>query len=149
MLRVRWSVPTKPIDARMEVVRRDRSAICGKSASAERSSQQYAGMVKAGLGARGLTRAATVGATVVTAFGVGEIEEIRPDGVRVVQLQVQQKQQSSHSMTPWGRDPDLVRVLAAICPGLVALGAPMHHPAAPTGSPYTQDQMKAASSPNK
>jgi len=48
-----------------------------------------------------------------------------------------------------GRDPDLVRVLAAICPGLVALGAPMHHPAAPTGSPYTQDQMKAASSPNK
>ena len=49
----------------------------------------------------------------------------------------------------YGRDPDLVRVLAAICPGLVALGAPMHHPAAPTGSPYTQDQMKAASSPNK
>jgi hypothetical protein len=60
-------------------------------------------MVKAGLGARGLTRAATVGATVVTAFGVGEIEEIRPDGVRVVELQVQQKQQSSHSMTPWAR----------------------------------------------
>jgi hypothetical protein len=40
-----------------------------------------------------------------------------------------------------GRDPDLVRVFAAICPGLVALGAliDMHHPAAPTGSPCTQD----------
>jgi hypothetical protein len=49
----------------------------------------------------------------------------------------------------YGRDPDLVRVLAAICPGLVALGALMHHPAAPAGSPYTQDQMEVASSPNK
>ena len=48
-----------------------------------------------------------------------------------------------------GRGPDLVRVLAAICPGLVLLGALVHHPAAPTGSPYTQDQMEVASSPNK
>ena len=44
---------------------------------------------------------------------------------------------------------DQVRVLAVICPGLMALGAPMYHPAAPTGSPYTQDQMRVASSPNK
>jgi hypothetical protein len=36
-----------------------------------------------------------------------------------------------------------------ICPGLVALGALIHHQAAPTGSPYTQDQMEVASSPNK
>ena len=48
-----------------------------------------------------------------------------------------------------GRNPDQVRVLAVICPGLMALGAPMYHPAAPTGSPYTQDQMGVASSPNK
>jgi hypothetical protein len=42
---------------------------------------------------------------------------------------------------------DQVRVLAVICPGLVALGAHMYHPAAPTGSPYTQEQMEVASSP--
>jgi hypothetical protein len=48
-----------------------------------------------------------------------------------------------------GRDPDLVRVLAAICPSLVALGAPLPPPVAPTGSPYTQDQIAVASSPKK
>jgi hypothetical protein len=51
-----------------------------------------------------------------------------------------------------GRNPDQVRVLAVICPGLMALGAPMYHPAAPTGSPYTQctqEQMGVASSSNK
>jgi hypothetical protein len=40
-------------------------------------------------------------------------------------------------------------VLVGICPGLVALGAPMHRPAAPTGPLYTQDQMEVTSSPSK
>jgi hypothetical protein len=33
-----------------------------------------------------------------------------------------------------GRDPDLVRVLAVICSGLVILGAPLSLPVAPSGS---------------
>jgi hypothetical protein len=50
--------------------------------------------------------------------------------------------------TDIGRNPDQVRVVAVICPGLMALGASMYHPAAPTGSPYIQEQMEVASSPN-
>jgi hypothetical protein len=56
------------------------------------------GMVKAFLGASGLVRLAKVGSTVTTAFGDGELVEVRADGVRVIQLQ-QHKQRDRH--TDW------------------------------------------------
>jgi hypothetical protein len=51
-----------------------------------------------------------------------------------------------------GRNPDQAAArLGDLCPGLRSggIGCPMHHPAAPTVSLYTQDQMEVASSPNK
>jgi hypothetical protein len=62
------------------------------------------------------------------------ISKSRRSRVRRVPRSARTRQEARHR----GRDPDLVRVLAIICPGLMALGAPMHHPAAPTGSPYTR-----------
>ena len=82
MLRLCWSMPTKPKDVRMEAVRRDRSALT--CANVE---QRFTGMVKAVLGEAGFTRAARVGSAVTTAFGNGVLTEVRADGVRIVALQ--------------------------------------------------------------
>jgi hypothetical protein len=88
MLRLCWSMPTKPKDVRMEAVRRDRSALTCANVEARRVSQRrFAGMVKAALGEARLTRAARVGSAVTTAFGNGVLTEVRADGVRIVALQ--------------------------------------------------------------